>query len=50
MDRNPQKFSPHTIKQQYCTVLLLYYNSKQTYLIIGQQVLSKFLVPYASLN
>ena len=24
MDRNPQKF-----KQRYCTVLLLYYNSKQ---------------------
>ena len=26
MDRNPRKFNPH---KQYCTVLLLYYNSKQ---------------------
>ena len=26
MDRNPQKFNPH---KRYCTVLLLYYNSKQ---------------------
>ena len=23
MDRNPQKLNPHTIKQRYCTVLLL---------------------------
>ena len=29
MDRNPRKFNPHEIKQRYCTVLLLYYNSKQ---------------------
>ena len=29
MDRNPQKFNPYKIKQQYCTVLLLYCNSKQ---------------------
>ena len=26
MDRNPRKFNPH---KRYCTVLLLYYNSKQ---------------------
>ena len=25
MDRNPRKFNPH---KRYCTVLLLYYNSK----------------------
>ena len=26
MDRNPRKFNPH---KRYCTVLLLYYNSRQ---------------------
>ena len=29
MDRNPRKFNPHKIIQRYCTVLLLYYSSKQ---------------------
>ena len=29
MDRKPRKFNPHKINQQYCTVLLLYYNVKQ---------------------
>ena len=29
MDINPRKFNLHKIKHIYCTVLLLYYNSKQ---------------------
>ena len=29
MDRNPRKFNLHKIKHNDCTVLLLYYNSKQ---------------------
>ena len=29
MDRNPRKFNLHKIKHIYCTVLLLYNNSKQ---------------------
>ena len=46
MDRNPQKFNPHKIKR-YCTVLLLYYNSKQNIPFIwptgSQQVLSSIM-------
>ena len=48
MDRNPQKFNPHKIKQQYCTVLSLYYNSKQnisySWPAGSQQVLSSICV------
>ena len=45
MDRNPRKFNPH---KRYCTVLLLYYNSKQNipynWPTGSQQVLSSICV------
>ena len=48
MDRKPQKFNPHKIIQRYCTVLLLYYNSKQNipynWPTGSQQVLSSICV------
>ena len=50
MDRNPRNFNPHKIKQRYCTVLLLYYNSKQKHTVAynwpadSQQVLSSILL------
>ena len=53
MDRNPRKFNPH---KQYCTVLLLYYNSKQNipYNWPTEQILtrifSRFLISYALFN
>ena len=41
MDRNPRKFNPH---KQYCTVLLLYHNSKHNipynWTTYSQQVLN----------
>ena len=48
MDRNPRKFNLHKIKHIYCTVLLLYYNSKQNvpynWPTDSQQVLSSMCV------
>ena len=48
MDRNPRKFNLHKIKHIYCTVLLLYYNSKQNipynWPTGSQQVLSSICV------
>ena len=47
MDRKPQKFNPTKLNndtvQFYCYITIV----NKTYLIIGQQVLSRFLVPYA---
>ena len=42
MDRNPRKFNPH---KRYCTVLLLYYNSKQNipYNWPTEQILTRIL-------
>ena len=50
MDRNPRKFNPH---KRYCTVLLLYYNSKQNIPYnwpteqILTRILSRLLISYA---
>ena len=50
MDRNSQKFNPHKLDiytvQFYCYITIV----NKTYLIVGQQVLSRFLVPYALFN
>ena len=52
-DRNPRKFNPH---KRYCTVLLLYYNSKQNipYNWPTEQILTRilgsFLISYALFN
>ena len=50
MDTNPQKLNSHKIKQQYCTVFCYITIANKTYLIIGQQGLRRFLVPYALFN
>ena len=51
MDRNPRKFNPH---KRYCTVLLLYYNSKQNipYNWPTEQILTRILgsISYALFN
>ena len=49
MDRNPRKFNLHKIKHVlYSFIYITIVN--ETYLIIAQQVLSNFLVPYALFN
>ena len=53
MDRNPRKFNPH---KRYCTVLLLYYNSKQNIPYnwpieqLLTRIFSRFLISYALFN
>ena len=53
MDRNPRKFNPHKL---YCTVLLLYYNSKQNIPYnwpteqILTRILGRLLISYALFN
>ena len=47
MDKDPRKFNPHKIKQRYCTVLLLYYNSSQNIPYNKRHVLLIIVIPYS---